>query len=398
MGKIIRVDKDLVKSTPKASQVLIDYEYWLKRKYRVTGAYLTNAKSFLKTYTQGGNAQSQLIDYISQRNASLRSILNRFLCFLEAKNFTYLINDLNESRLPISNIFVKLFLNSMQDRLRSKGSLSTYATILNSYFLSINDDITRINKRTAGKYILSPSLSDYTKRLYNSVLKVFCQWVLSYQIIDNSELSKEQMAVKRGLKGISIQSLREIISIRVVLPRSLSTTYHKDSLTEKQRNRVLTLAKEPQDRAILALMAFNGLRSIEVLRLNVGDIKISQGRIAVWGKGKSQKSKDTIKLSSVAKKELKLYLKKSQVKRGKLFGNLTRLELDELVKSYFRKLRVKGNYTPHSLRHTAGQLMYEKGIPLELIQKTLRHADMRTTMMYTQKAIDRSYFQRLKRF
>lgn len=42
--------------------------------------------------------------------------------------------------------------------------------------------------------------------------------------------------------------------------------------------------------------------------------------------------------------------------------------------------------------------MYEKKIPLELIQKTLRHADMRTTMMYAQKAIDKNYFKRLSRF
>lgn len=398
MGKLIIVDKGLVKSIPKASQVLIDYEYWLKRKYRVTGAYLTNAKAFLKTYTQGGNAQSQLIDYISQRNASLRSILSRFLRFLETKSFTYLINDLNEHRLPISNIFVKLFLNSIQDRLRSKGSLSTYATILNGYFLSINDDITRINKRTAGKYILSTSLSDYTKRLYNSVLKVFCQWVLSYQIIDNSELSKEQRAVKRGLKGISSQSLREIINLKVTLPRSLTSTYHKDSLTVKQRERMLKLAKEPRDRSILSLMAWNGLRSIEILRLNVGDVKMSQGKIAIWGKGKSEKSKDTIKLSSVCKREITKYLKKVKVKRGRLFPDLDRTNLDLLINSYFKKLRVKGKFTPHSLRHTAGQLMYEKAIPLELVQKTLRHADMRTTMMYAQKAIDRSYFKRLKRF
>jgi hypothetical protein len=44
----------LTKSTPRTSQVLTDYEYWLERKYGVTGAYLVNAKSFLKTYTKVG--------------------------------------------------------------------------------------------------------------------------------------------------------------------------------------------------------------------------------------------------------------------------------------------------------------------------------------------------------
>src|SRR4051812_38231238 len=101
MSQIIKVDKKLAKSTPRASQVLTDYEYWLKRKYGVTGAYLVNAKSFLKTYTHGGHVQSQLSDYMSERSPSLRSILNRFMAFLELRDFTYLINDLNEPKLPI---------------------------------------------------------------------------------------------------------------------------------------------------------------------------------------------------------------------------------------------------------------------------------------------------------
>lgn len=71
MKQISRVENKLETKLPKASQVLVDYEYWLKRMYGVTGSYLVNSKSFLKTYEQGGNAQSQLVDYISERNTSL---------------------------------------------------------------------------------------------------------------------------------------------------------------------------------------------------------------------------------------------------------------------------------------------------------------------------------------
>jgi hypothetical protein len=60
--------------------------------------------------------------------------------------------------------------------------------------------ISRVNKRTAGKYIFASSLSDYTKRLYKSVLKAFCEWVLEYQLLDSTDLSKEQKTIKRGLK------------------------------------------------------------------------------------------------------------------------------------------------------------------------------------------------------
>lgn len=398
MGTLLKLQKGVQKNVPKASQVLVDYEYWLRKRFGATGTYLANAKSFLKTYRQGGDVLSQLEDYASQRSTSLRSVLKRFGAFIESRDILYVMNDLNEPKLPISNAYVKLFLASIQDRLRSKGSNSIYATVLNGYFLSIKGDASKINKRTAGKYILSPALSDYTKRLYKTVLKAFCDWALLYQSADPEDLSREQRMIRKALRRVSAQSLREVSAIKVSLPRSLSGIYHKDSLTVAQRDRLLKGAKSPSDRALLALMAWNGLRSVEVLRTSVQDVKLNQGKLMVWGKGKSEKSKDTIKLASVTKRELANYLKKSKLTKGKLFPNLDRPALEETVKKGFKRLRVVGKFTPHSLRHTAGQLMYEKGIPLELIQKTLRHADMRTTMIYAQKAIDRSYFKKMRRF
>jgi integrase/recombinase XerD len=398
MTRLAKIHKSPSRGIPKASQVLVDYEYWLKRRYGGTGTYLANAKSFLKTSRPGGDVLLQLDDYASVRSASLRSILNRFRAFLESRSVYTVVNDLNEPKLPIGNVYLKLFLASIQDRLRSKGSNSIYATVLNGYFNSIKDDVSRINKKTAAKYILNPDLSDYTKRLYKTVLKAFCDWALLYQAADPSELSREQKMIRSGLRKISVQSLREVAAIKVLVPRSVSSTYHKDSLTARQRDRMLKTTLALRDRAILALMAWNGLRSVEVLRTTVQDVKLPQGKLLVWGKGRSEKSKDTIKLAAVPKRELAVYLKKAKIKKGRLFPTLDRPTLDGMIAKTFKKLRVHGKFTPHSLRHTAGQLMYEKGIPLELIQKTLRHADLRTTMIYAQKAVDLGYFKRMRRF
>ncbi len=244
MGKLTIKSKSISKSISKASQILVDYEYWLNRRFGVTGSYLANAKAFLRSYRPGGDVISQLEDYAGIRSATLRSVLGRFKIFLELRGIYAVINDLNEPKLPISNIYVKVFLASVQDRLRSKGSISTYATILNGYFLSIKDDTSRINKRTASKYVLSPSLSDYSKRLYKTVLKAFCDWALVYQSADLADLSREQKMIRRALRKISVQSLREIASIKVILPLSLSATYHKDSLTMKQRDRMLKFTKK----------------------------------------------------------------------------------------------------------------------------------------------------------
>jgi hypothetical protein len=81
----------------------------------------------------------------------------RFKSYLELRGIYSVINDLNELKLPISNAYVKVFRASIQDRIRSKGSMSTYATVLNGYFLSIKKEISRVKKRTASKYISSPA-------------------------------------------------------------------------------------------------------------------------------------------------------------------------------------------------------------------------------------------------
>lgn len=385
------------KGTPLASRVLEDYDYWLQREYGKSGTYLTNAKTFLKTVNGAGTVISQLASYSYDKSITLQSFLRRFRRFLELKGIDFVINDLNERKLPISNIYVKLFLAGRQDRLRGELSNNTYATILNGYFNFIKDDLKFFNKRTAEKYILSPA-SDYTRRLYRSVLKSFCEWALLYQEQKLTDLSSDQKKIQKGLKLISALSLREISSIVVKTSRSQIKRYHKESLNETQRDKLLAACNTLKERVIISLMAWNGLRTIEVPRLNVSDVDIKERKLSVWGKGKSKKNKDVIKLFRVPAAEIKAYMKQSKIQSGSLFPGLGKGDISALVRQLYDKTKLLGKgkkLTPHSLRHTAGQIMYDKGVPLEFIQKTLRHASMETTMVYAQKAIDNQYFKKL---
>lgn len=145
-------------------------------------------------------------------------------------------------------------------------------------------------------------------------------------------------------------------------------------------------------------MAWNGFRTIEITRLRIEDVYLKQNKIAVWSKGKSARAKDLIKLFAVPKAEVSKYLKFINRRIGRLFERITKHDVDRIIASYFQIMRLpKGNlkYSPHSLRHTAGQLMYDKGIRLEFIQKTLRHSVLETTLVYAQRAIDRNYFKKM---
>lgn len=388
----------IAKAAPLASRVLQDYDYWLQKEYGKSGTYLTNAKTFLKTVKAAGTVTSQLDTYVFDKSITLQSFLRRFKRFLELKGINFVVNDLNEKKLPLSNIYVKLFLASRQDRLRGELSSSTYATVLNGYFNFIKDDLRFFSKRTAEKFILAPDLSDYTKRLYRSILKAFCDWAILYQQQKVSDLSVEQRKIQKGLKLISTLSLKEISAIVVKTSRSQVKRYHKDSLTEAQRDRLLKTCRNPEERAIISLMAWNGFRTVEVSRATISDVNFRERKISVWGKGKSKKNKDIIKLFSVPAAEIKAYLKHSRIQSGVLFPRFGKIQITALINHLYddAKFSCKGKrLTPHSLRHTAGQIMYDKGIPLEFIQKTLRHSSMDTTMVYAQRAIDSNYFKKM---
>jgi integrase/recombinase XerD len=401
MKKIVKISTSINRGTPPASKVLLEYELWLNKRYGKVGNYLTNAKTFLKTYKDGPELTFQLDSYIEDMSLTMQSILRRFRLFVEGKNIQFVVNDLLEKKLPLGNIYVKVFLASRRDRLRGEFSLGTYATVLNQFFNLIDHDLKFFNKRWAEKFIHAPALSDFTKRLYKSVLKAFCDWAMLYQNTDPKHLSREQLQVRKGLSLLSAQSLREISDIKVQSSRSQLKRYHKESLTIKQRDRLLKLCENQRQRAIISLMAWNGLRTIEVLRLTAPDCQFKENRIAVWGKGKTSRSKEAIRLFDVPKMEVKKYFKIESISRGKAFPGISKKEVIDLIDNKFGRLGVTnkpGKYSPHSLRHTAGQIMYDRGIPLEFIQKTLRHSSLETTMVYAQKAIDRKYFTAMPRF
>ncbi|MBS0425398.1 MAG: tyrosine-type recombinase/integrase [Proteobacteria bacterium] len=396
MNKLIRRPGALARTTPLATQLLADYTYWFERKYsKKPGTYLTNAKSFLKTY-KAGSLRAQIATFGRLKSHTLRSFLKRFIEFLDERGVDLVINDLDKKPLPRSNPYVKLFLLHARDRLRGDLSLSTYATVLNHYFVTVRENPRNINKQTAEYFIFSRDLSDYTVRLYKAVLKAFCRWVAEYQTVPNKNLNGDQQKLKKVLLLISVRSLKEIIELKVRSHQNQLKSYHKECLTMPQRRQLLASCECQRDRAIISLMAWNGLRTIEVTRLSIHNLRPQENKIEVWGKGRSAKSREAIRLFKVPKAEVTKYVRETGLTKGRLFDGFSRQAIDAMIKRSFEKLRLGSRhlkYSPHSLRHTSGQVMYDKGVKLEFIQKTLRHATMENTLVYAQRAIDRSYFK-----
>lgn len=384
-----------------ASEALADYEQWLLAHYGKVGTYSDHAKSFLKHFREKGSLLSQLETFASKKSITGRSILNRFRRFLEEKKISAVQNDFKRdasSVLPRSNALVKMYLVLNKDRFKSKQSLSTYATILNSYFAFIGDT-RHLEKITAERFIFSKNKSEFTSALYGSVLRSFATWALGYVMTPDSELSSNERKIKAAFANTSVRYLRDIVLIRTKI--ATKKLYYKESLTSVQRDKLLKACPTSKERSIIALMAYNGLRAIEIERLTVKDLDLSKRTIAIWGKGRSGRHKEAVVLFKIVAGELRAYLKDSKIKSGPLFPGLTYKKLHVLVMEQFIKINLplsKALFSPHSLRHTAGQLLYDKGVPIEFIQRTLRHTSMQSTLVYAQKAIERSYFKEMKKF
>ena len=177
--------------------------------------------------------------------------------------------------------------------------------------------------------------------------------------------------------------------------------HKKDALTPEQcaalvksvnkGNREMQL----RDKAILSLMTTAGLRTIEVVRANVGDIRFERGKVFLYVQGKGHSAADErVLLSRQTKKAIDEYLKA----RGKvsstepLFVSTSRscrgarLDTQTIRKMVKKNLRGIGldspRLTAHSLRHSVATNLIYAGVELPKVQMILRHKNLNTTMIY----------------
>jgi len=187
----------------------------------------------------------------------------------------------------------------------------------------------------------------------------------------------------------------------------LDRNHKKDYLTSGQVKDVLasidrTTVQGLRDYAMLFLMITGGLRTIEVSRANVEDIRTVGDSIALFVQGKGREEKtEYIKLSAPAEKAIRAYLQA----RGKADGaqplfvstshnnsgeRLTTRSISGIAKERLQRAGYDSSrLTAHSLRHTAITLSLLAGRELAEVQQFARHANIATTMIYNH-ALDRA--------
>ena len=175
----------------------------------------------------------------------------------------------------------------------------------------------------------------------------------------------------------------------------------KNVLTIDEVDKLLDVKLETpfdyRNKAMLELMYATGLRVSELINLTPQNIDLEKKLVRCYGKGNKER---IIPMGETAVKYLKIYLegyRHSLVKRticDNLFLNnhgkqLTRQGFFKMLKQQAELKGIKGNITPHMLRHSFATHLLNNGADLRSIQLMLGHENISTTGIYTNVGKDK---------
>jgi integrase/recombinase XerD len=194
-------------------------------------------------------------------------------------------------------------------------------------------------------------------------------------------------AAARGERGgllAHVARPRPRSGLRVREPRRLPR-----GLTREESAALLGSFRTWRDRAIAGLMLYCGLRSAEVLALDVADVDIGGRWLKVIGKGQRERR---VPLDADVASVIQVYLlaERPESNSSRLFlvakgtnrgQPLTTAGLRTIFRYHRGLTGIVGGH-PHALRHTFGTALAEAGVDLAVMQSLLGHAHVDTTARY----------------
>jgi len=275
-----------------------------------------------------------------------------------------------------NSVIIDRFLSAHDIKPKSK---ETYRRALRQFFKYTDEQaITRPTRETLisyKEYLIDRGLSAYTVSAYIIALRKLYQWAESEHLYPNIASQIKGQKKPKGFKkdALSVKQARKLLS-------SIDTT---------------TLSGA-RDYAILNLLVRTGLRTIELSRANVEDIRQQGEQAVLYIQGKGRDSKDEIVVltddtldiirayvsmrGQGVKDSSPLFISHSDRNYG---DRLTTRSISRIVKDNLRAIGLDDRrLTAHSLRHTAVTFSLIGGASIQEAQTLARHSDINTTLIY----------------
>lgn len=165
-------------------------------------------------------------------------------------------------------------------------------------------------------------------------------------------------------------------------------------LTEQEVERLLDQPghkdfKGCRDSAMLELLYATGMRVSELISVKLSDLELNVGYINCMHNGQNR----VIPIYSAAKDAIRLYMDKWRSRLPEihdkeiLFLNqngykLSRQGFWKIIKQYKVPAGIRGELTPHTLRHSFAIHLLEHGADLKSLQEMLGHSDIASMHIY----------------
>ena len=184
--------------------------------------------------------------------------------------------------------------------------------------------------------------------------------------------------------GLHVLPRQRQLKLRVKAPRRVV-----EPLSAAEVRRFLRTLRRYRDLAIVHLMLLCGLRSAEVLQIQLSDILAEDKQLRIRGKGNRER---VLPLPPVVARSISDYVRweRRAERTARLFVILqgprrgAPMSLSGL-RSLFRHRRrdhTVARANPHRFRHTFGADMARAGVRLPILQRLMGHADESTTLRY----------------
>lgn len=267
---------------------------------------------------------------------------------------------------------------------------------------------------------LSPnSLASYERDLLGFLSYAEAAGLSDWREVNRSHLSRYVFALKeQGRKAatisrhiVSLRSLFHYLTLNGLLTQDPSI--HMESpKPDRKPPAVLSIAMTnalldtpcrdtcsgKRDKAMLELLYATGIRVSELVALNLEHIDTSMRYIQCAGRGGKER---IVPFGSHAAEAVTDYLRHGRdglrTERdpdGALFLNhlgtrMTRQGFWKMLKKYVKEAGIGEPITPHSLRASVAAHLLDNGADIRTVQELLGHADIATTLKYTQFAKSR---------
>lgn len=232
----------------------------------------------------------------------------------------------------------------------------------------------RVGRRHVDRWLASrPELAAAYRRGRISALRNFCRWCVlnGYMRVDPTV-------------GIQAPPVPDY------LPRSLS---------EEESRAVVAACPDARTKVIAILMLQEGLRRVEVARMQMGDLDLNKRAVLVRGKGGQGRVTRRLPLQEETVAAIKAYLSEVGYAAGPFLrskvvptAGLSAATVGELIVKPFWESGVKqaagDGKSGHALRHTCLTDMMDNGATTEEAQQTAGHASIRTTQQYTKGRVE----------